>query len=92
MLYGFPWLHEACKSAQIVLVGGVLKSSCITLTRLGRPGGSGPQGFRIQPTPEQDQKGKALELYVSCNGKQTSTLGEALVFISPRGLIVGCNK
>ncbi len=29
------------------------------------PGRGGPQGFRIQPTPEQSQKGKALELYVS---------------------------
>ncbi|KAF8979835.1 chaperone ATPase hsp78, partial [Haplosporangium bisporale] len=29
----------------------------------GRGGGGGPQGFRIQPTPEQSQKGKALELY-----------------------------
>ncbi|KAF9426767.1 chaperone ATPase hsp78 [Podila epigama] len=26
-------------------------------------GGGGPQGFRIQPTPEQNEKGKALELY-----------------------------
>lgn len=26
-------------------------------------GRGGPQGFRIQPTPEQNQKGKSLELY-----------------------------
>ncbi|KAF9575237.1 chaperone ATPase hsp78 [Mortierella alpina] len=31
----------------------------------GISGRGGPQGFRIQPTPEQSQKGKALELYVS---------------------------
>ncbi|KAG0083142.1 chaperone ATPase hsp78, partial [Podila epicladia] len=31
--------------------------------RLYQNGRGGPQGFRIQPTPEQSQKGKALELY-----------------------------
>ncbi|KAG9324752.1 hypothetical protein KVV02_005343 [Mortierella alpina] len=31
--------------------------------RLYQTGRGGPQGFRIQPTPEQSQKGKALELY-----------------------------
>ncbi|KAF9308948.1 chaperone ATPase hsp78 [Podila horticola] len=31
--------------------------------RLYQNGRGGPQGFRIQPTPEQNQKGKSLELY-----------------------------
>ncbi|KAF9354940.1 chaperone ATPase hsp78 [Mortierella sp. NVP85] len=31
--------------------------------RLYQTGRGGPQGFRIQPTPEQSEKGKALELY-----------------------------
>ncbi|KAF9192457.1 chaperone ATPase hsp78 [Haplosporangium sp. Z 767] len=31
--------------------------------RLYQTGRGGPQGFRIQPTPEQSEKGKSLELY-----------------------------
>ncbi|KAI1320458.1 chaperone ATPase hsp78 [Mortierella claussenii] len=49
--------------------------------RLYQTGRGGPQGFRIQPTAEQSEKGKALELYgndltkLAANGKLDPVIG-----------------
>ncbi|KAF8975944.1 chaperone ATPase hsp78 [Entomortierella lignicola] len=42
---------------------GYIVAPRLGAVRLYNTGRGGPQGFRIQPTPEQNEKGKALEQY-----------------------------